>query len=239
LGVSKNLGDALTYEILTDDKATVLSRSSVRTTEEKMKQNLRVDFNHNLDPTVQLDPDTHHLEMPLKTSLTQTKVKTRHKRLYKPHEVVQQSQPIPTTTTAVLSDVLGEEVQLMAPPAVLRRSRHTRKHKTTAIEPTLGETTPVLSPTMPILGEAIPVPVATVSDLVPPTTICLMTGESTTPKDHGNPHLVSGGPTIVLDDENEPPLSSPRRRSSRIMKKRSILSILATALSMMGGDHVH
>jgi len=51
--------------------------------------------------------------------------------------------------------------------------------------------------------------VATVSDLVPPTTICPMTGESTTPKDHGNPHLVSGGPTIVLDDENEPPLSIP------------------------------
>ena len=82
IGVSKNIGDALTYEILTDNKETVISRSVVRTAEERLKANLGVQFNHNLDPDVRLHTDTHHLDIPLETSLTHKKVKNRHKRRY-------------------------------------------------------------------------------------------------------------------------------------------------------------
>jgi hypothetical protein len=41
LGVSKNLGDVLTYEILTDDKETVLSRSVVGVAEERLKKHIK------------------------------------------------------------------------------------------------------------------------------------------------------------------------------------------------------
>jgi hypothetical protein len=42
IGVSKNIGNALTYKILTDDKETVLSRSIVQTTSDCLKANLNL-----------------------------------------------------------------------------------------------------------------------------------------------------------------------------------------------------
>jgi hypothetical protein len=128
--VSNNLSDALTYEILTDDKETVLSRSVVRTAEEKMKQNPWVGFNHNLDPAIRLNPETHHADMPLETSLTKTKVKTKAKRRYKIKDkatkpgTAQQQQPpsVSTTTAEVTPAAIGETVNTAVPADGLRRS---------------------------------------------------------------------------------------------------------------------
>jgi hypothetical protein len=78
--VRKNLGDALTYEVLTNDKETVLGRSDVRSASERLKANLGVGFNHNLDPGIRLDDKNQNAIIPLETSLTPQKVKNKHKR---------------------------------------------------------------------------------------------------------------------------------------------------------------
>ncbi len=143
IGVSKNIGDALTYKILTDDKETVLSRSVVRTASDRLKanlhENLRVSFNHNLDPAIRLDEDNHNKIIPLETSLNRTKVKNKHKRRYniKTKETVtdaaqeQQSKHISHARPEVTNGQAGENVKTMTPGKHLSNpTSRTRKHKT-------------------------------------------------------------------------------------------------------------
>jgi hypothetical protein len=44
-----------------------------------MKENLHVQFNHDFDPEVRLDPETHNIDVPLETSLTPQAVKRKYK----------------------------------------------------------------------------------------------------------------------------------------------------------------
>jgi hypothetical protein len=144
IGVSKNIGDALTYEIFTDDKETVLSRSVVRTALDRLKanlhENLRVRFNHNLDPEIRLDEENHNAVIPLETSMTKTKVRNKHKRRYNikakttalPHkrDAAQEQQPghISHTQPEETTGRAGENVKTMTP--VQPPPRQTQKHKT-------------------------------------------------------------------------------------------------------------
>jgi len=204
-----------------------------------MKKNLRVDFNHNFDPSIWLDPNTRHLDLPLETSLMPTKVKTKQKRRYKMRETASTPPaPMPSRPSSPLMPnvtpaVIGETVHNLLPPdAVLQRSSCYRHKKTTTAS------------IMPPLGESVPDALT----LKPSITITSTTGEKQTlppsGENHTSPTIVTpgnapfdpSGPTIVSDDETAEPTSYlPRRRSTRILKKRSILSVLATALSMMGG----
>jgi hypothetical protein len=94
LGVSKNLGDALIYEILTDDKGTVQSWNVIRSATERLKANLGVGFNHNLDPAIRLNDKNQNVIIPLETSLTHTKVKNMHKHWYNIKPKAKKSVPI-------------------------------------------------------------------------------------------------------------------------------------------------
>jgi hypothetical protein len=56
---------------------------------------------------------------------------------------------------------------------------------------------------------------------------------------HGPPKFdPRGGPTIVLDDEEIKTPTVPQRRVKRLVKKRTFLSMLATALSLVGRETV-
>jgi hypothetical protein len=85
VGISMNVGDALTFEILTDDKETVISRSVVRSVTPRSVSNQRVLFDPNLDPTVRKDRINQNLELPEDFMFADTPlpIKRKHKRRYK------------------------------------------------------------------------------------------------------------------------------------------------------------
>ena len=58
LGISHNVGDSLTFKILTDSTEEVIHRSVVRPANDRRFQNQRVRFDPELDPDVTPDPDT-------------------------------------------------------------------------------------------------------------------------------------------------------------------------------------
>jgi hypothetical protein len=59
-----NVGDALSFEILTDDRETVISRSVVRSAKPRSPANQRVLFDPNLDPAVRTERNNQNLELP-------------------------------------------------------------------------------------------------------------------------------------------------------------------------------
>ena len=61
LGVAHNVGDALTYHILTDESQQVIQRSVVRSRRGEHGINRRVTFNPNLDPAVTLDENNQNV----------------------------------------------------------------------------------------------------------------------------------------------------------------------------------
>ena len=65
LGVSLNIGDALTFYILTDDKETVIARSVLRAATPRSAANQRVLHDPNLDPDIRINKESHNLELPV------------------------------------------------------------------------------------------------------------------------------------------------------------------------------
>jgi hypothetical protein len=59
-----NVGDALTFKILTDDHETTIFRSVVRSASPRAPVNQRILFDPNLDPSVQQNRDNQNLELP-------------------------------------------------------------------------------------------------------------------------------------------------------------------------------
>jgi hypothetical protein len=64
VGISMNVGGVLTFEILTDDRETVISRSFVRSAKPRSPANQRIIFDPNLDPTARKDKQNQNLEIP-------------------------------------------------------------------------------------------------------------------------------------------------------------------------------
>jgi hypothetical protein len=75
LGVAQNVGDALTYHILTDDTQMVIQRSVIRSRKDRPATNKRIHFNPNLDPDVAFHEDNqnlmHHVPMVFESSWSQ------------------------------------------------------------------------------------------------------------------------------------------------------------------------
>jgi hypothetical protein len=78
-----NVGDALTFKIVTDDHETAIHRSVVRSASPRSPVNNRVLFDANLDPAVRKDHTNANLELPddfLLTDLAPTNVKRKKRR---------------------------------------------------------------------------------------------------------------------------------------------------------------
>jgi hypothetical protein len=101
LGVAHNVGDALTYHILTDDSQMVIQRSVIRSRKDRHGTNKRVAFDPNLDPEVTLNEDnqnmTHHV--PLTFHSSDIPVRRRHQQLRRKHvgrrEAIPRPVPLP------------------------------------------------------------------------------------------------------------------------------------------------
>jgi hypothetical protein len=64
LGMAHNVGDALTYHILTDETQTVIQRSVIRSRNDRHgAENKRVTFDPNLDPVVAVHEDNQNVSM--------------------------------------------------------------------------------------------------------------------------------------------------------------------------------
>jgi hypothetical protein len=84
LGVAHNIGDALTFYILDEEKQTVVARSVVRSAR-SMGANKRVLFDPNLDREVADSLEDQPVQTPVHLQLSdkELKVRQRHKRKYK------------------------------------------------------------------------------------------------------------------------------------------------------------
>jgi hypothetical protein len=84
LGVAQNVGDALTYHILTDDTQMVIQRSVLRSRKDHHGTNKRGHFNPILDPDVALHEDNqnlmHHVPMVFESSEIPVVRRHRHMR---------------------------------------------------------------------------------------------------------------------------------------------------------------
>jgi hypothetical protein len=83
LGVAHNVGDALTYHILTDDTQMVIQRSVIRSRNDRNGVNKRVTFDPNLDPAVALNEDNQNIahQRPLIMSSDEIPLDRQHRRL--------------------------------------------------------------------------------------------------------------------------------------------------------------
>jgi hypothetical protein len=83
LGVAQNVGDALTYHILTDDTQQVIQRSVIRSRNDRYGVNKRVTFNPNLEPAVTLNHDNQNIQhqRPVTFSSGEFPVDRQHRRL--------------------------------------------------------------------------------------------------------------------------------------------------------------
>ena len=77
LGVAHNVGDALTFYVLSDDTQEVLARSVVRSRRNNVDVNHRVHTDPNLDPGVILDPDNQNLKTPFQLDLSTNEQEAR------------------------------------------------------------------------------------------------------------------------------------------------------------------
>jgi hypothetical protein len=82
LGVAHNVGDALTYHILTDDTQMVIQRSVVRSRKDINGINKRVTFDPNLDPEVTMDTENQNLapNPPMMISRDEVPTMRQHRR---------------------------------------------------------------------------------------------------------------------------------------------------------------
>jgi hypothetical protein len=66
-----------------------------------LKENLRAKFNHNLDPEVRLNPETHNINVPLLTSLMPQVTKIKHKQKFNLSVKKKKGdlEPMPSTTS--------------------------------------------------------------------------------------------------------------------------------------------
>jgi hypothetical protein len=82
--VAHNVGDALTYKILTDDTQTIIYRSVVTSWNDKEGTNLRVPHDPNMDPAIRLHNDNQNIPSPhpLVTSSAPLPTQRVHKRIY-------------------------------------------------------------------------------------------------------------------------------------------------------------
>jgi hypothetical protein len=85
LGVAHNVGDALTYHILTDDTQQVIQRSVVRSRNDIYGVNKRVSFDPNQDPAVTLHKQNQNFSLPnpLAISSEEIPMERQHKRFRK------------------------------------------------------------------------------------------------------------------------------------------------------------
>jgi hypothetical protein len=85
LGVAHNVGDALTYHILTDDTQLVIQRSVIRSRNDRHGINKRVSFDPNLDPAVTLHEDNQNVghQRPVTFSSEEIPVERLHRRIRK------------------------------------------------------------------------------------------------------------------------------------------------------------
>jgi hypothetical protein len=83
LGVAHNVGDALTYHILTDDSQQVIQRSVVRSRNDRNGINKRVSFDPNLDPDVALNENNQNLPLrePMRITQNEIPLKRQHRRI--------------------------------------------------------------------------------------------------------------------------------------------------------------
>ena len=88
LGVSMNVGDALTLKILNDDHETTIHRSVVRSAKPRSLANQRILFDANLDPAARKAKDNENLELPDDFVLSETllPIVRKKKRRYKLNE---------------------------------------------------------------------------------------------------------------------------------------------------------
>jgi hypothetical protein len=88
LGVAHNVGDALTFKILTNDTETVVYRSVVRSRNDHNGINKRILHNPNLDPDVQQHGNNQNLEYEKKVrfAVYPLELLRTHKRKYKPYK---------------------------------------------------------------------------------------------------------------------------------------------------------
>ena len=110
LGVAHNVGDALTYHILTDDTQTVIQRSVVRSRSDRNGNNKRVTFNPNLDPAVTVHEDNQNVghQHPAVFSSEEVPVDRRHVRLRKPRTRRQNVGNIPQEKEAITPPLNNE-----------------------------------------------------------------------------------------------------------------------------------
>jgi hypothetical protein len=80
IGIAMNIGDALTFDILTDDKETVIARSVVRSVKPRSLVNTRVLFDPNLDPEIQTHQENQNLELPVDFQLSSSKLPIAQKK---------------------------------------------------------------------------------------------------------------------------------------------------------------
>jgi hypothetical protein len=85
LGVAHNVGDALTYHILTDDTQQVIQRSVVRSRNDIYGVNKRVSFDPNLDPAVTLHKQNQNVSLPNPVAISSEEIpmERQHKRFRK------------------------------------------------------------------------------------------------------------------------------------------------------------
>jgi hypothetical protein len=144
------------------DSTYVLSWSVVHSATERLKTNLCVCFNHNLDPVIRLNDENQNVIIPLEISLTPTKVKNKHNCWHniKPKAkgnapVVlhnQQSGSIPNVNPEeTAAGQTGEKVKTMTPAAKSRCPCHTRKHKDATPEGPLLTMTAIIN-TAPVIA---------------------------------------------------------------------------------------
>jgi hypothetical protein len=83
--VAHNVGDALTYQILTDETQTVIQRSVIRSRNDRHGENKRVTFDPNLDPVVAVHEDNQNVSMqnPIMFSSDEIPLDRQHKRIRK------------------------------------------------------------------------------------------------------------------------------------------------------------
>ena len=126
VGVAMNIGDALTFEILTDDTETILTRSVVRSANPIKKANHRLLFDPNLDPDVRTDTDTHNLELPVDFQLsgTQLPIARKKKRRYKLRTKKKKATATETATNlAVILTDSGGGLLLLTLPVLMSQKK--------------------------------------------------------------------------------------------------------------------
>jgi hypothetical protein len=103
LGVAHNVGDALTYHILTDDTQTVIQRSVIRSRNDRNGLNKPVTFDPNLDPAVALFEENQNMKhkQPVIFSSDEIPLDRQHSRVRKKHPEKYGRHDVPIATQVV------------------------------------------------------------------------------------------------------------------------------------------